>query len=141
MGYCDFYLPNKQERVKVSFYLEVHPPLLCRQLRPRLGRTLKASTSKAKTSPSTGRGTVVFKVYKFSFLLHKFCCLMELNIIITMHRFQLSRFHPGSEDRISTSSDWGRRAERLGRSLGAYTPVPSTLCSTGAFVRFNGMVA
>jgi len=34
----------------------------------------------------------------------------------------------------STSGDWERRAEHLGRSLGAYTPVPSTPCSTGAFV-------
>jgi len=30
--------------------------------------------------------------------------------------------------------DWGLRAERLGRSLDAYTPAPSTPSSMGALV-------
>jgi hypothetical protein len=31
--------------------------------------------------------------------------------------------------------DWGQRAKRLGRSLGAYTPAPSTLSSIRALVQ------
>ncbi len=43
--------------------------------------------------------------------------------------------------RPSTSGDWGQRAERLGRSLGAYTPAPSTPSSLGALVQPGGPVA
>lgn len=37
--------------------------------------------------------------------------------------------------RLSTLSDWGQRAKRLDRSLGAYTPAPSTPSSMGALVQ------
>jgi len=37
--------------------------------------------------------------------------------------------------------DWGPRAERLDRSLDAYTPVPSTPSSMGALVRSETTVA
>ncbi len=36
--------------------------------------------------------------------------------------------------RLSTLGDWGSRAERLDRSLDAYTPIPSTPSSMGALV-------
>ena len=38
----------------------------------------------------------------------------------------------------STSGDWEWRAKRLGRSLGAYTPTPSTGSSTPALVHDRG---
>jgi hypothetical protein len=51
----------------------------------------------------------------------------------------------------STLGDWGSRAERLDRSLDAYTPIPSTPSSMGALVlsedtvtrvpKWTGMVA
>jgi hypothetical protein len=37
--------------------------------------------------------------------------------------------------RPSTLSDWGQQAKRLDRSLGAYTPAPSTPSSMGALVQ------
>jgi len=37
--------------------------------------------------------------------------------------------------------DWGPRAERLGRSLDAYTPAPSTPSSLGALVQPENAVA
>src|SRR5207237_8309662 len=40
----------------------------------------------------------------------------------------------------STFSDWGPRAERLDRSLDAYTPVPSTPSSMGALVQSETIV-
>jgi hypothetical protein len=43
--------------------------------------------------------------------------------------------------RDSTLGDWGPRAERLDRSLDAYTPVPSTPSSMGALVRSEHAVA
>jgi hypothetical protein len=43
--------------------------------------------------------------------------------------------------RDSTLGDWGPRAERLDRSLDAYTPVPSTPSSMGALVRSETTVA
>ena len=41
----------------------------------------------------------------------------------------------------STLGDWGLRAERLGRSLDAYTPAPSTPSSMGALVQSQRAVA
>src|SRR5438552_11872637 len=41
----------------------------------------------------------------------------------------------------STLGDWGPRAERLDRSLDAYTPVPSTPSSMGALVQSETIVA
>src|SRR5207247_9730959 len=41
----------------------------------------------------------------------------------------------------STLGDWGPRAERLDRSLDAYTPVPSTPSSMGALVQSETTVA
>jgi len=35
---------------------------------------------------------------------------------------------------LNTLGDWGSRAERLDRSLDAYTPIPSTPSSMGALV-------
>jgi hypothetical protein len=43
--------------------------------------------------------------------------------------------------RDSTLGDWGPRAERLDRSLDAYTPVPSTPSSMGALVQSETTVA
>jgi hypothetical protein len=43
--------------------------------------------------------------------------------------------------RDSTLGDWGPRAERLDRSLDAYTPVPSTPSSMGALVQSETIVA
>ena len=43
--------------------------------------------------------------------------------------------------RLGTLSDWGQRAKRLGRSLGAYTPAPSTSSSLRALVQTNASVA
>src|SRR5215470_17540242 len=40
-----------------------------------------------------------------------------------------------------TLSDWGLRAKRLGRSLDAYTPAPSTPSSMGALVQPETTVA
>src|SRR5207247_2762510 len=41
----------------------------------------------------------------------------------------------------STLGDWGSRAERLDRSLDAYTPIPSTPSSVGALVQSEHAVA
>ena len=41
----------------------------------------------------------------------------------------------------STLGDWGSRAERLDRSLDAYTPIPSTPSSMGALVQSEHAVA
>lgn len=43
--------------------------------------------------------------------------------------------------RDSTLGDWGPRAERLDRSLDAYTPIPSTPSSMGALVQPEPIVA
>ncbi len=52
-----------------------------------------------------------------------------------MHRPSGFRFDLGFLLRLGTLSDWGQRAERLGRSLGAYTPAPSTSSSLRALVQ------
>ncbi len=41
----------------------------------------------------------------------------------------------------NTLSDWGQRAKRLDRSLGAYTPAPSTSSSMRALVQHLWLVA
>ena len=65
--------------------------------------------------------------------MKKMLCRFRLSRLISLRTWT----PPGT----STLGDWGPRAERLDRSLDAYTPVPSTPSSMGALVQSETIVA